>query len=417
MKRIIFLILMLALAAQVRSQYATQEALEDTASAHRALIGLNLSRINTNRFNISENRSYINLNIHNISANTTNIASLTSIVSGFSSSLVNIVHTADSLAHSPDNYATFSALADTASAHRDRIEDNELGILGLTSGQWDILNTYLPAKLNKADSTGHVKDRYATRSALLDSLEGYATKSALMDTASDHWAEISANKEDILANYTEKLAKMDSTGHAKDRYATRSALLDSLSKIGERNNRFVDSESSKPDVVIENTNADNKSARITFSKNSTSPADGDTLGVILGKSYSASTGYLYNGIAFSASLNSPVHKSGDIRFWNLLDGYRRDFLRLSGYAEDVTNGSAWVNPNGANIDFRVDTEDSTKAFFVDADGNRISTNVDSISFNSSAFIKSIGRTEYGDSLFIVVTPKHAEKDTAWLPLQ
>jgi len=358
MKRIIFLILMLTLAAQVRSQYATQEALEDTASAHRALIGLNLSRINTNRFNISENRSYINLNIHNISANTTNIASLTSIVSGFSNSLVNIVHTVDSTAHSPDNYATFSALADTASAHRSRIGDNESSIVGILSGIWDIENVYLPAKLNKADSTGH----------------------------------------------------------AKDRYATRSALLDSLDKISERNSTYTSSESGKPNVTIENTNSDSKGGELTFYKNGSSPSSGDTLAGIYGQSKMLLTDYRFNGIVFSAPQLTATQRSGRISFWNLLYNTKRDFLQLNGYVVQG-QGNVWVNPSGANIDFRVDTEDSTEALFVDADKNSISTNVDSISFNSSAFIKSIGRTEYGDSLFIVVTPKHAEKDTVWLPLQ
>jgi len=41
---------------------------------------------------------------------------------------------------------------------------------------------------------------------------------------------------------------------------------------------------------------------------------------------------------------------------------------------------------------------------------------DSLKVGNGKFIKKIGITAYGDSLFIVISPKNAGKDTVWLPL-
>jgi len=346
------------------SQYATQEALDDTASAHRTLIGLNLTRTYTNQYNISSNDSKIGLNLSSITTNTKNISTLTSLVNGLSSIASNSVNKTDSTGHSVDSYATRSALLDTASAHWYKISENALGISGNLAGIWQIENLYLPAKLDKADSTGHAKEHYATRSALLDTTDACLRKDGSADSV-----------------------------------------------------RVSTSSSGGPHFTLENTNGDDLGPIFYFYKKSESIANGDRVGELGFRASIVVADRNVAGLVCSTPQLGLLHTCGQLNFWVDLDDDSTSFLALQGRGDYEGYGRVWVNPSKKWIDFRVSSADSTDAFLVDAANNKVSIG-DSLKIGSAGtWLRSIGRTAYGDSLFIVVSATHTGKDTTWLPLK
>jgi hypothetical protein len=126
----------------------------------------------------------------------------------------------DTTKHSKDNFATFSALADTANKHRVRLSALEVG-----GG--------VAVKVNKADSTLHRVGHYATRSALTDT--AYAHHVRLVSLGS-------------VSGLGAKVNKADSTAHSGGHYASRSALTDTSNAHHTRLNAKMDSTKLK-DIV------------------------------------------------------------------------------------------------------------------------------------------------------------------------
>jgi len=193
--------------------YASYSALIDTASSHLTKINTNISDISTNTSDISTNTFNIALKLNKADStahSSNNYSSYSALIDtasalrGAIGSSGAYVAVGDSTSHSPNNYASFSALSDTASSHLTDISSNSSNI---------------DLKVNKADSTSHSADNYAAYSALID-------------TASAHLSLINTNASDISTNSSDialKVNKSDSTGHVGDHYASRSALLDTAS--------------------------------------------------------------------------------------------------------------------------------------------------------------------------------------------
>jgi hypothetical protein len=108
--------------------------------------------------------------------------------------------------------------------------------------------------------------------------------------------------------------------------------------------------------------------------------------------------------------------------------------------DDSLGWTDWVVFEAKATDVSDDSEDSQVSFKTYAAGSQVTplvlsgtaatfagdvtqsagkmnaSSADSVALGSSSYIHQVGRTTYGDSLFIVVYAKNAGKDTVWLPL-
>jgi|GEM_PF-3420564 len=122
----------------------------------------------------------------------------------------------------------------------------------------------------------------------------------------------------------------------------------------------------KPDLKIENTNADANPSRLSLFKTSASQADGDELGQIrfVGlDSGGAETNFGY--ILGSSEDITNTDEAGSLEFFVPVDGTFQNFLKLNGYNGSVGEGEIVFNDTSADIDFRVESDNKINALFVD----------------------------------------------------
>ncbi len=184
--------------SHLANHFSSRSALTDTASLHWTRITLHGDTLAQHIIKINSAT-----NINTTQGDT---------LSSHNSRIMASVQDVDSTGHTANSYATRSALTDTALAHHGRLQTVE-GASGLLS------------KVNKSDSTGHSADHYASRSALTDTASTHWTRTTLHgDTLTSHNNRLLAFEGgDLAAN---KVNKADSTAHSADNYATRSALTD-----------------------------------------------------------------------------------------------------------------------------------------------------------------------------------------------
>ena len=130
-----------------------------------------------------------------------------------------------------------------------------------------------------------------------------------------------------------------------------------------------DSTSASADMIIESTDADAAAApKMHFLRNSASPADEDVLGKLLfsGKDDAGNT-TLYASIRaeINDQTNSGTEEDGVIIFDIIKNGSQKSALELK-------NNEAVFNNGGADIDFRIESDDETHMFFIDGNENRVS---------------------------------------------
>lgn len=121
----------------------------------------------------------------------------------------------------------------------------------------------------------------------------------------------------------------------------------------------------KPAILIENTNTDAQAPTIDFYKNSTSPADGDDLGAIdfYGEDSAGNiTRYAYI-LAESLDVTN-TDESGGLDFQVMMDVNYRSLLELTGYNGVVNQGEVVVNQEGQDVDFYVEAVGVNDAIFI-----------------------------------------------------
>ena len=197
-------------------------------------------------------------------------------------------------------------------------------------------------------------------------------------------SNIDANVVDILANAVTTAHVMNVSADA----LTTGGILNLVSDSSDTNARSLvtikndntaatattllhlinDSTSASADMILESTDADAAAApKIHFLRNSASPADDDVLGKILfsGKD-DADNETLYASIRseINDQTNSGGQEDGVIVFDIIKNNSQKSALELK-------NNEAVFNNSGADIDFRIESDDNTHMFFIDGNDNTV----------------------------------------------
>jgi hypothetical protein len=135
---------------------------------------------------------------------------------------------------------------------------------------------------------------------------------------------------------------------------------------------WISSTSTKPELELQNTNADAAASRLDFYKNSTSPADDDNLGAILFFGETSTGAKERYAIIVSQSLDvTNGDTGGGIRFEVVMDATERNLLEITGYNGVVNQGEFIINQDGQDVDFRVEALGVADALQVQGDDGEI----------------------------------------------
>ena len=181
-----------------------------------------------------------------------------------------------------------------------------------------------------------------------------------------------------------------------------------------------DSTSASADMIIESTDADAAAApKIHFLRNSASPADDDVLGKILfsGKD-DADNETLYASIRseINDQTNSGGQEDGVIVFDIIKNNSQKSALELK-------NNEAVFNNSGADIDFRIESDDNTHMFFIDGNDNTVAAGgIDATNhkdgfavfndFASTAFESTLADGHFGSAEILRYSPGADDSLTA-----
>jgi len=119
---------------------------------------------------------------------------------------------------------------------------------------------------------------------------------------------------------------------------------------------LVSSSTKKPVLKLENTHTDNVAHVLEFFKNSSSPADNDSLGAVdfYGRTSTAAiTRYAYV-IGRSEDVTNAV-EGGELQLVVMMNGIERNMLSASGYSGSVNEGEIIFNEEGQDVDYRFET--------------------------------------------------------------
>ena len=137
-------------------------------------------------------------------------------------------------------------------------------------------------------------------------------------------------------------------------------------------------------LIIESTEESDSSAPdITLYRNSSSPADGDDLAIILFRGRNdASQSIDYASILAEIDDASDSAEGGQMRFKTYIGGSNRTWLNVSSGTSG--NGLIEFNPDGlGSIDFRIESDNSNEAFFLDSSADHLYINKVEAAFTTS----------------------------------
>jgi hypothetical protein len=122
-----------------------------------------------------------------------------------------------------------------------------------------------------------------------------------------------------------------------------------------------DASSGTPFVTVESEQGGTQGGGIVLLLDSSSPADNDLLGSIIGQGR-GSTNLLtnYSTITFLSEDATAADAAGSTRFYNLLDNTTTEFMALDGYTGVVGSGYINLNPTNADINVGIGTASPTE---------------------------------------------------------
>ena len=130
----------------------------------------------------------------------------------------------------------------------------------------------------------------------------------------------------------------------------------------------------KPVLKIENTTDNALGAFLIFYKTGHStPADGDVLGSQVGRGLNSSMADTqFMNIQFRSSDVTADHDAGAVRYRVKVDNTLKNLLELDGYGQGAQGGaSVVINEQSIDCDFRVESNGSTHALFVEGSSGNI----------------------------------------------
>jgi len=132
------------------------------------------------------------------------------------------------------------------------------------------------------------------------------------------------------------------------------------------------SDASKPNFLIENTNADDNAAVITMRKRSTSAADGDKVLQIEGQGYdSTSDMTTYAAMYFRSDDVTGGDESGYILFQTRMDNAMYNMFTIDSYNGTVGQGDIIFNDEAQDMNFRVEGVGQANALFVQGSSGNV----------------------------------------------
>lgn len=140
---------------------------------------------------------------------------------------------------------------------------------------------------------------------------------------------------------------------------------------------ITSSSSFKPVIQLESTESGANSGRIRFTKNSSSPADGDDIGLLTFHGNNASiVDHQYGYIKFESNEVTTDQEAGMMSIYLSQDGILRNYLYMYGNI-GADAGQIIFNDEGRDIDFRVESAVSAHSLFVEGTNGRVFISDDS----------------------------------------
>ena len=244
---------------------------------------------------------------------------------------------------------SLNILAPRIAAAIERYGENTVDVINFASSGTSTLNNLSVTGLTDIVST-------ATTDDVLDITADSLTTASVVDISAD--ALTTGTILNLVSDSSDTNARSLVTIKNDNTAATATTLLHLIN----------DSTSASADVILESTDADAAAAPVVeFLRNSASPAVDDVLGKILfsGKDDAGNT-TLYASIR--AEINDETDSGGQEDGVIVFDIIKNNSQKS---ALELKNNETVFNNSGADIDFRVESDDNSHMFFIDGNDNTV----------------------------------------------
>jgi hypothetical protein len=128
-----------------------------------------------------------------------------------------------------------------------------------------------------------------------------------------------------------------------------------------------------PEITVRNTNNDDQAGNITFQKNGTSPAAGDSLGLLQWEGEdTGGTAEIYGYIQVLQDDASVGSEDVRLLIRGDADGTDIVWIDCEGEAAGGIDPELCINESSVDMDFRIESDNKTQAFFVEGSTGNVS---------------------------------------------